>query len=101
MRAKPQDATLSDLRPDFLVFRISMMRRRLIVRRTMRVQLTRVGTGLFHPEKTMESDMKNLFLAALAVLGLGIAVVPAYAAASHDDLSKATRMQQEGAIGQE
>jgi hypothetical protein len=45
--------------------------------------------------------MKNLFFAALAVLSLGLAVVPAYAAASHDNLSAATRMQQTGAIGQE
>jgi hypothetical protein len=45
--------------------------------------------------------MKNLFFAALAALSLGIAVVPAYAAPAHDDLSNATRMQQTGALGQE
>jgi hypothetical protein len=44
--------------------------------------------------------MRNLFFAALAVVGLGIAVVPAYAAASHGDLSAATRMQQTEALGQ-
>ena len=43
--------------------------------------------------------MKNLFLAALAVLTLSIAVVPAYAASSVQDDAKATRMQQTGAYG--
>ena len=45
--------------------------------------------------------MRNLFFAALAVLSLGVAVVPAYAASSTGDLSTATRLQQTGAYGQE
>ena len=45
--------------------------------------------------------MKNLFFAALAALSLGVAVVPAYAASSANDLRAATRMQQTGAYGQE
>lgn len=42
--------------------------------------------------------MKNLFFAALAAVSLGLAVAPAYAA-SGNDLSGATRMQQTGAYG--
>jgi hypothetical protein len=47
----------------------------------------------------MEINMRNLFFAALAALSLGVAVIPAYAAAP-DNLQGATRMQQLGAIGQ-
>ena len=48
----------------------------------------------------MERKMKNLFFAALTALGLGLAILPAYAAPSVTDLSGATRMQQTGAYGQ-
>ncbi len=39
--------------------------------------------------------MKNLFLAALAVLTLGVATIPAYAAGPDDGLNSATTMQQQ------
>ena len=50
--------------------------------------------------------MKNAFFAALAVLTLSVAVVPAYAHDFHNGStvagdSAATRMQQSGAYGQE
>ena len=50
--------------------------------------------------------MRNLFFAALAVLTLGVAVVPAYAHDFHNGStvagdSAATRMQQSGAYGKE
>ncbi|HVY15598.1 MAG TPA: hypothetical protein VHB27_10225 [Rhodopila sp.] len=42
--------------------------------------------------------MKNLFLAAIAALGLAAAVVPAHAS-TPGDLGAATTMQQTGAYG--